>query len=224
MKKYQIIGICLFVTTIASLYIGMLIINFLSDTSFFGTLALTHYIWIIWLFTPIPVSTFVFGVIFRKKVHVMIDIIGGAIVFFMMLGIGCLFFIDYKDTSGSFLIDVQNTTNISFPTKVKAMSSYEVGGRRGIAKILDHDQEEEFKNNMTSDKWEEKCPINARVFLPSYVVNETEKAYEKYCLYLLPADAYNPEIIESGKYSVCYIAYNSSLHKLFVFDKYSIEI
>lgn len=224
MKK-QIIGIVLFVLSIISVFLSSFVIQLVGQDSFFDSMGTWRYSWIAFLFLPIPIATFIYGIILRKKVHVMIDIIIGIITSLLCLVIGCTTFVDRVDVSASFLLDAQNVTNISFPKNVKAMSSYEIsGGRKGIAKILDSNEEKEFVNSMASDKWEDKCPMSARVVLPHTTLSQTEKTYEKYCLYLLPSGVFNPEKIEHGNYSVYYIAYDSSIHKLFVFDKYSIEI
>lgn len=225
MKKYQIIGIILFVLSIASVFIAAYIPQGVGEVSFFGSMGANCYMWISWLFLPIPIAAFIFGLVFRKKVHVMVDIIGGMVVFSILLFFGCVTLINPVDSSGSFIQDAQNTTNIVMPADVKAMSQKSSqGGRIGIAKLLNHNEEETFKSNMSSDYWEDKYPINAKALLPSSITYQTEKEYEKYCLYILPSKTFNPQTIEHGKYDVCYIAYNSNLHKLYIFDNYSVEI
>ena len=91
------------------------------------------------------------------------------------------------------------------------------------AKILNGEQKEDFEKETKENRWTEALPSTCRGVLPLPVLTDLS-SFESFCFYVYQLDAFNPNVIQPGKYDILIISYESKTAHIRVFDSYSINV
>ena len=213
--KPKMISIILFVISIAIVPIAFSVSLIIGEVDIFG-LAGMSFLWISFLFLPIPLISVLFG--FSKKIKKNIFV--GFVTTFVISAMGICSLALKVDRSGSFLKHADEITYISLPSDVKAMSYMSDNGRKGNAKILNYSEEQIFVEQLLdSSEWTSDLPPASIGLLPTNIVIETNN-FDMYCVFLTKTRQFNPTVIKTNSTDIVFIAYRKSQHRLFVFDCY----
>lgn len=222
---FKTISIILFILSLLTPIVAFMIVCAVGDVNIFGVAGMTYYLWIMIPFSIVPLISLCFGIIiqFKHLLSAKKNIIAGSIVLLFMVLIGLSSFSYESDQSGSFLEEVSQKTGIRMPSKVRAMSSHNYGGRVGNALLLDDLECLSFEYETKTVYWEKELSVFSAGILPSTLVMNLNN-FNSFLLYVEPIDMYNPKELDSGKYELTFLAYAKETNHLLVFDCYGILI
>lgn len=137
-RKARALSIALFVLTIASIWLALIVVNFFSEATN-GLMA--EFMWIFYLYLPLPISSIVVGIILRKRgVKALKNIIAGIIMSILLIIYGSFTFI-FSDI-GFDLSSIETRVDIDLPEPqmtsiVSWSSSRMIGGETESSYIVD---------------------------------------------------------------------------------------
>ena len=222
MKYIKPLSIFLFIISLAAGPFAFYLTYSIGNIEIFGFAAMT-YLWIMFPLAILPAASFAFGIVMiKRKEKTKKNIIGGAIAFSFMIIMGFYSFAFESDQSGLFLVNASEVTGISMPYNVKSKAYHDYDGIVGNALLLDDKEIETFELETQSDRWVSELPPASKGLLPNTLNVEAVK-FDRFCLYVLPDNIFNPKTISSGEYKITYIAYEKSKAHIYIYD-YSLTI
>ena len=225
MKKTSII---LFVLTLISVPIAFFVVFIASNGFVFVLPTWGAYLWICFLFIPIPISSIIFGLIrtdAKKEIYKK-NVISGSLVTFYLLIASIASFQDFNrySWSDSYLNDIRENTGLYIPTRVNAAFRVEKYGREGNAEITKKEEQILFLNSMEDSSWLSELPSFINNTIPTGALIHTANNFDYYCLYIIENDCFNPTSLPSGEYNAIYLAYRTRTHLIYSLDNFKIII
>ena len=233
MSKINKISLVLFLASLIIIDFTITILSLAGEIWFFGTSGFLRFAWLAFIFALIPLSSLIFGIKsafdfepFKK------NIIVGAIMTPILITVGCFgaFTSSKREYSNLEVINILERRGINIPKSIKSSSFELADGIEINAVILDLNDQKEFKKYVEeSDKFYEGH-IDGEKYLPFFAIAQTFAFYDYRSLYLnyirgsnngstQTADGYT-----NGIYEANYIAYSSTLNKIYILADYNITI
>ena len=230
-KKARTVLSVLFILSIISIWAGIFSIIIISKINHIPTDLMLEYTWYSLIALPIPVLSFVLGILFNKKVmdckrNITVGLIASLV----------LIFIAAISSAVNFELDYSNVYRYEYMIKVKFPSegkfyriewddSYLKEHKTNYIRFLDRDVSKEmYQNIQKSETWLLKDNIgsNLNSFIPKTMVCESTKEKCYYSIYISELNVHNSIPEESKKYHVYSMMYDPSTYTLtieeFVFD------
>ena len=225
MKKEEFFGDILFLLTLISPFISLVIISIFGEPEIFSALGMTRYIWIMLLFIPIGVLSILIGLKLKKdKQEYKKNIIVAVIVLPLLAIFGSYRFIDSNisyDTDN--IITIENKMNIELPREIKIATSKRDSYDISYVKITDDKSKEKFEQEIkNSQLWEDELDFYIKSVLP-YEIQIQSDNFEYFIFYNVTTGQYNDSNFAKGNYKVMFIAYDCDLQKLVILDNYEIK-
>ena len=185
--KLKIISIILFIASFASLVPAAIIMTIMSESNKYSFAQLTFVLnmWIFFVFAIIPVSSLVFGIIFRNKVKCKKNIISGIIMTAILGLYGCfsIFFRPFFSFNENYLNDVAIETNLNFPSEFLIVTDTIKGSKETYVKFENENEVIEFENKlMNSNIWSEISNLPSNIDLTILV---TIQSYDYYFIHTI---------------------------------------
>ena len=158
-KKINSILIIFFVLSIASIFMALGIVAIFVNTSLLPTfpLSMVEYMWMFYLFIPIPLASIVLGVVFKRKGYkCKKNIIVGCIMTPLLFLYGCFWIKFYPSITHdtSYIVSLSNTISITIPSDsyVSIVTDYNNYEYLMMVKISEN-KTENFVNNLEYNGW-----------------------------------------------------------------------
>jgi hypothetical protein len=170
--------------------------------------------WIFWLWLPVPISSIVLGIKY-KKIHASFDknILSGVIVGIFLLIFGCFCFFQINQDYDK-IYSYEEVLNITLPSEgelyIQKYDTY-FDDMKDFVKIdayYDSDDCIEMNKLITTNQnWisKDELPSELRIFIPSTLVGN-ETSY--FSIYNKTLDIYNSVPDESGEYLICVMMFD----------------
>lgn len=225
MKKEEFFGDILFLLTLISPFVSLVIIAIFGEPEIFSALGMTRYIWIMLLFIPIGVLSILIGLKLKKdKQEYKKNIIVAVIVLPLLAIFGSYRFIDSSisyDTDN--IITIENKMNIELPREIKIATSKRDSYDISYVKITDDKSKEKFEQEIKNNQlWEDELDFYIKSVLP-YEIQIQSDNFEYFIFYNVTTGQYNDSNFAKGNYKVMFIAYDCDLQKLVILDNYEIK-
>lgn len=167
MKKEEFFGDILFLLTLISPFVSLVIISIFGEPEVFSALGMTRYIWIMLLFIPIGVLSILIGLKLKKdKQEYKKNIIVAVIVLPLLAIFGSYRFIDSNisyDTDN--IITIENKMNIELPREIKIATSKRDSYDISYVKITDDKSKEKFEQEIkNSQLWEDELDFYLNLY------------------------------------------------------------
>ena len=179
--------------------------------------AMLEYMWVFYIYIPIPITSIVLAIIYSKKRKTKINIIVGIVGIIVLCIYGSfIFLIDIEVKHDlSYINKVENTLLIDIPESNKISTAYMNDSyEKSITMIkLDESKTNQFLNEIkTSDIWKDKL-----IYIPSmsYYISLTSN-YDYFLLYNINSKTFNETEINNSEY--IYMAYNVQENILFIIN------
>lgn len=179
--------------------------------------AMLEYMWVFYIYIPIPITSIVLAIIYSKKRKTKINIIVGIVGIIVLCIYGSfIFLIDLEvEHDLSYINKVENTLLIDIPESNKISTAYMNDSyEKSITMIkLDESKINQFLNEIkTSDIWKDKL-----TYIPSmsYYISLTSN-YDYFLLYNINSKTFNETQINNSEY--IYMAYNVQENILFIIN------
>ena len=188
------IRILLVICSIASFMVSFAVVTEVGDVESFNTLGMARYIWIMYLFIPIPLASVIFGFISRKNgERHKVNIIVGFICMFILICFASMNFLVNDDKTiidDSYILSVEEKLNIELPDNMKVQTDLNYEYIITYAKINDNSTKISFEASIKNNElWKQTLsakvkgliPINIQVDLMGcdyyLIYNETTKSF-----------------------------------------------
>ena len=215
MKKEEFFGDILFLLTLISPFVSLVIISIFGEPEIFSALGMTRYIWIMLLFIPIGVLSILIGLKLKKgKQEYKKNIIVAVIVLPLLAIFGSYRFIDSNISYDTDIIITLITLSKYKLVSLVTINGEEVGYVESKEKF-----EQEIKN---SQLWEDELDFYIKSVLP-YEIQIQSDNFEYFIFYNVTTGQYNDSNFAKGNYKVMFIAYDCDLQKLVILDNYEIK-
>ena len=215
-KNYKKLSI-LFTLSIASIITALFVVATFSALSplpdFPNTM--TEYMWIFLLFIPIPLTSLVLGIMYKRKGYkCKRNIIGGVIISFVLLIYGSFTFAFASETSHdeSYLQKIEQQVNFEFPEAqyISIDYGYTYGCESFAMAKFDESDEQHLITKMQASGWKTDKPLIPADSIYS-IVTHISTEYDYFAVFSLTDDAYN-----SFNGQVIYMAYDVETNVLFI--------
>lgn len=215
-KKYNHVMngilVSLFVLSICSIFIAMITVGICENLSRYpqclGTM--TEYMWIFFLFLPIPVSSVVMGIIYKIKGYKCLkNIIAGSIIAFFLFIYGMFTFL-FKDQIShdyDYMNQIEEVVNIDFPDE--GYISIDLSAKPAAYVRFEKKDIEAFVSSLNNDgRWKDSIAfMPADMLDPIYTSRITGCDY--YCLFDVNASTYN-DVQSKVNHKYILLAYNTN--------------
>ena len=205
----------IFIASILSIFIAMLICGVCMNSSPIPEhpMAMAEYLWVMYLFIPIPATSAVLGFVFlTKKYKCKKNIIAGIIMTVLLAIYGSFAPLMAGNVKHDFLFVNEIESNVPISLPDSGYVSYtltESDGRLADA-MVKFDNEQELLENFERDNWLTEVSLLPTGIIPLYYA-ETTKTYDYFYLYDYDCNASNNDISGSHAGHVfIYFAYLKS--------------
>lgn len=206
--KIKIVSIILFIVTILSLFIGFFIVANVSGESSFVP---SEYMWILFLFTPIPISSIIFGYVMKAKGYkTKKNIIGGIIMLILLCVYGSFTFIfsdSYSHTDEP-IKRAEEILEINIPEHKQINTTDLADTVHYYSEIyFDEDKTESFEKELSEDKKFLKSMPSKLVGISSEFISAEN--YDYILIYNIDTKEYNTLPEKGGEYRFLTLVYNA---------------
>ncbi len=228
-SKFSLASTVLFVLTLLSVFFaaGILFLTIrLSGSPDIGNM------WVFFLFTPIPVASFCFGLFAMKKGYRFTkNIVAGIIIFGLLCAYGSFTFIfkDVMTENPELYLEAEELTGIDLPEYTSIQTHDWTTGSQNISRGYIFETSTVEMTNVTSesfrsrilrdDRWLKEIPTMLIGITSDYC---THPYYEYALIYNVDTGEYNTLPSESGTYRFINIVFSAERDSLMVVD-YEIE-
>lgn len=225
MKKRKVLGDVFFVLTLLSPMMALVVAGEVGESEIFSMLGVIRYSWIMWLFIPIGIISFILGLKLRvnnqsyKKNFIIAFICVPAIILF-----GSFRFI-FSDISYSTekVYAVENVADVEFPDKLKVAREADLFCSISYVKIIDKESREKFIQDIESSPvWTEDLGSKIESILPIDVQFEI-KTFDHLLFYNKTTGEYNTYPYD-GEYECLAIAYDVELNRMVIVDDFKVVL
>lgn len=223
-----IISILLIVCSVASIFGAIICVGMASSSDPYSS---TENMWLFFLFTPIPLASFIFGIYQNcKGIRNIRNIVVGVIMlaFLCIYGSFTFLFADTYSHDYQVVTQWEEQTGIDFPdTGEITTEDYSTGEQSGgyslqtrSSIILDENNAQTFMNQIYRDeKWMDNLPTGLSGCVPFSMSGN----YDYCLLYNLDTNEINKMPAESGNYHFVYFTYNHATKTLMI-EEYFTEV
>ena len=210
----------LFIFTILSLWFAFLSVSLITELLSF--LIDTKYMWIMWLWLPIPITSIILGFKYKHQgLKCLKNIIGGFIIAALLMIYGCFIFIPTNEVNYEKISKLEKTLNINLPdTGRYYQNKIETSNSKNT---IIHDIY--FTNKKEYNIFEQKLLKDQRFILKKDLKSQLEllipsnmTCQEKYtcyyAVYIKEIERYNTLPEKSGTYHMYILSYVFETHQL----------
>lgn len=228
-SKFSIVSTVLFVLTLLAVFFAIgvfVLISGLSGAPDIGNM------WVFFLFTPIPVASFCFGLFAMKKGYRFTkNIIAGIIIFGLLCAYGSFSFIfkDVMTENPELYLEAEELTGIDLPEYTSIQTHDWTTGSQSVSRgyifktstaEITNVASESFRSRiLRDDRWLKEIPTILIGITSDYC---THPYYEYALIYNVDTGEYNTLPAESGTYHFINIVFSAERDSLMVVD-YEIE-
>lgn len=227
MKRIKFLSTLFFILTIVSTLFAIFLSMNIGEQSFFGPPGTIRYSWVMYFFLPFGFcSLFIGFYLRRKKIRAAKNFIVSFICIPILLIFGSYRFImnDNLDYSPKRMLDIEAETTLPLPHDVKIATWIYDDYAISYAKILDSNEDAEFRNTFsTNHHWSTNLDGRIQVLIPIYERDLCMFDFEYFSFYNKTTRAffdYNCSM--SFRYS--FFAYNSNEKRLMIIDNYYVSL
>ena len=226
MKKEEFFGDILFLLTLISPFVSLVIISIFGEPEVFSALGMTRYIWIMLLFIPIGVLSILIGLKLKKdKQEYKKNIIVAVIVLPLLIIFGSYRFIFNSNISYDInnVLTIEDKIDIELPDEIKVATNKLDLYNISYVKIIDNECKDAFEKEIESTSlWKNELNYGIKNLLPLDIQYESE-TFDYFVFYNITSSEYNMVPL-SGQYECIFIAYDCDLQRLIILNDYKINI
>lgn len=226
MKKEEFFGDILFLLTLISPFVSLVIISIFGEPEIFSALGMTRYIWIMLLFIPIGVLSILIGLKLKKgKQEYKKNIIVAVIVLPLLIIFGSYRFIFNSNISYDInnVLTIEDKIDIELPDEIKVATNKLDLYNISYVKIIDNECKDAFEKEIESTSlWKNELNYGIKNLLPLDIQYESE-TFDYFVFYNITSSEYNMVPL-SGQYECIFIAYDCDLQRLIILNDYKINI
>lgn len=238
-SKMRIFLIVLFILTILSIWLGLLIVSFLthsnypsflieyfpsmrvSISSFYvevSSALMISYLWGVFLCLPIPILSIVLGIIYRRKgLKCLKNIVVGIIVGVILFAIGITSFVSNPNLEHDYqeVYSYQEMIGVEMPTEGRFFelesAYYDVLSIHYIWFSNTLETEKFYNNLKTGEYWlsSQEVSTNLAYFIPIVCQSTEQECY--YSIYVRELNTYNQLPSELGEYHIECMVYDPDI-------------
>ena len=220
-KKIKTLLLVLFILTLASLLFAMISTVIASShcpiPEFSGT---PEYMWLFFVFLPIPLTSIVLGFIFlRKKYRCKKNIIAGFIIAPLLVIYGAFSFLPSQANHDySYISKIESTTSISLPDNGYVSYAEEYSNFNSFAMArFDESEVESFVSDISKDsRWKTDYSYIPAKTLSLYYWNLFSD-YDYFCVYDKYLSTYN-DFTYANNHELILMAYEKDTNLLIIID------
>lgn len=226
-KSVQTSSIILFISSIASIFLGAIIMSILSSTGkySFSSESYVFYSWVFYIVAVLPLASLVFGLIFNRRHKCKKNIIIGIIMTTVLCIYGslCFIFKPMYNFDTSYINILNDSTNINFPKECLLIQEKVSPTYLTDIKFINEEEINTFENNeLILSLWKDISSLDAQnnLYIENYI-NSLE-GFDKYCICDLDTPIVNDFINYSyDKVVLCYNSEDNVLNVYHVFSTYN---
>ncbi len=223
MKKLKFFSILFFLLTILSFPISFCLCGEIGEVEVFSTAGIVRYSWIMWLFIPFGIVSFIIGIKLKHNNQKYIKNFIAAFIFVpILLILGSFRFISNSTSyDDSILCDIERTTNIELPDKTK-IASQDIGYTISHVKLTDETERAAFEEQLNkSNLWQTDLSLKIKYILPASLQMEMS-VFDYFLLYNISEYQYN-EYSQDEECECIFMAYDCDRQKLLILSNYIIN-
>ena len=226
MKKAKIFGNILFWATLISPMASFALASLIGEANIFGVAGIIKYSWIMLLFIPIGLLSFLIGLKLKNNnQNHKKNIIIAFICLPLLIIFGSYTFIFNSVVSYDFdkVLDVEEKTNLDLPDDIKIATNkldlYDVS----YAKIINNESKDAFETEIKNNQlWTNTLSYKIKSLLPLDLQYEAEN-FDYFVFYNVTKNEYN-KYPAAGEFECIFIAYDSDAMRLIILDGYKIDL
>lgn len=226
MKQQKGLGNILFLMTLISPLLAFAAASSIGEVEIFGIGGVVRYSWVMWLFIPLGVLSFMIGLKLKKSgLKYKKNLIVAVICIFLLFIFGSYRFI-FND---NFSYDTNRITALETKAKVELVDQNEIKMvtqtmneyKISYSKIINDEASVVFEQQIqTNHLWENELSSKIKSLLPLGLAYEMT-SFDYFVFYNVTADDYNLYPLD-GEYECMFIAYDCELKRLVVIDEFKI--
>lgn len=225
MKGFKVIGNILFWATLAAPMLSFALVCTVGEVEIFGIAGILRYSWLMWLFIPVGVLSFVVGHMLKKrgekykKNYIIVFICLPLLVIF-----GSYRFIFTQVSYDAVNIaSIEKIVNVEIPDDIKSATEKTKSYTVTYLKVANKRSNSEFEKTVKENSlWQDKLSSNIKGILPINIQVELVN-FDYFIFYNFTSEEYNTYPLE-GK-SVClFVAYDYELKRLVILEDYTVTI
>jgi hypothetical protein len=225
--KLRIISITLIICSALSLPLAFSIGAIVGQVDIFSTLGLIKYIWIMLLFIPIPLCTFIFDLYLKKeKIKYKSNIIMSIICLALLTLFGSFRFIfhDIITYNNENIIAIEEKTNLDLPNSLNVATEDNGDYLLTYAQITDRSEKIAFENNLlTNEYWNNSLSSTIKGTLPLNIQAEIQ-TFDYYITYNVTVSSFENDSFANGEYELIFIGYDIEKSRFIIINDYIILI
>jgi len=226
MRIMKTLGNILFWVTLISPIVAFSLASVIGEADIFDVVGIVRYSWIMLLFIPIGIFSFLVGIKLKKqnqkyrKNYIIAFICVPLLIIF-----GSFRFIFAKTISYDVnrVAYIEEITNLELPKQVKIGTTFLEDYNLSYVKITDKQASKEFEDSLLENSlWVTEIKTNIKGLLPEVIQLET-KEFEYFVFYNVINNEYNkyPQI---GEYKCVFLAYDVQQNRFIILDGLKVEI
>jgi len=227
-NKFNILSLLLFILSLSSIFIGMVLVDIVSAINYL----FTENMWLLFLMTPIPIASIIYGFILKSKGYKYLkNIIAGIIALFFLCIYGSFSFIfadEYSHTEEP-VIKIEQMLGIDIPEHKTINTQDWTGGTQTTTRGYVYYTSDVYFEEENAHSFEESIQTdnNWVTSLPNELIGITSPFCELYnydyiLIYNVDQKEYNCLPENSGKYRFVNLMYQPENNKMQIVE-YDIE-
>lgn len=213
----------LFALTILSLWLALISVTIVTEI-LNTTIYDTKYMWIMWLWLPVPTASIILGIKYKKQgLKCLKNIIGGLIIAFLLIIYGCFTFLSNNEVDYQKVNTLEEILNINLPESGKYYKTE--WDTNNMGKYIIHDIYFTNKNEYTSleqeikedNRWILKNELKSQLelLIPNNMSCQSEYTCY-YAIYIKEIEEYNKLPEEDNFYHIYALVYILQTHQLHI--------
>lgn len=227
-KKLLIIGNIAFIMSLISPMLSFALATTVGEVEIFGVAGIVRYSWIMLLFIPFGIISFIMGGLLKKsnKKYLKNQIVAYVTIpFLLVMGSYRFIYASINDYSPSLLSQIEQDVNINLPDNVKiATTLREEEQAESYVKIIDSQEKLDFEVYIdTNPEWVRKMPSTLQNALP-YEIEVQLINFEYFMFFNYTTEEFNLYPQCSGDHDYLFIAYDIDLGRLIILNHYNLSV
>lgn len=224
-RKKQIADIIFFMCVI-SVPVSFWISSVVGESNIFGVGGIVRYSWIMWLFIPINIVSYILGLYLKKCGE---KYKSNQIVAFICVPILLIFgsyrFLGFDvNYDTSIISDLEHNIDFDLPNDVKVVNESNTDYYVSRVKILDNEEKELFEKDIDeSKKWTTTPNSLLSSSLPYLIETETTE-FDYFMFYNNTQKTYNSYPNSNGEFDYIFIAYDLENSRFIILTHYMIKV
>ncbi len=225
--KIKMASAILFWCTLISLPVSFSVSAILGETEIFSVLGIIRYSWVMLLFIPIGICSFIWGLYLKKKElkfkkNTIVALI--CVPLLIVFGSFRFFFWPTVSYDAVSILEIENKLNIDMPDNLKIATHKSDGYKTIYAHITDNKDKERFEDRIRNDSdWADSLNPAIKGCLPQNIQLEVSR-FDHFLIYNENENSFEESSFDQGGCSLLFIAYNINHSKLIILDDYKVEL